>query len=432
MAGLVVAAHAIFDVWLGWVLLSFRASGRATWEGAPATFLLGMYAETLIIGSLLFVGVPLVAGVSALAAMTFALTFLSWWHGSLHMPQLALSRPRWYEILLLLAIVAKLVFALWQVARTPLYFDDALTHWAGRSRALYGGVNWSFDPESAVFLGPDAAARHYPLLVVIWRAENALVCGGWDDMLARADGLLFFVTILASVWLAVARFSASRSFAALATFIVAAVPLQAWHAAAGYSDIAVEAFAVASLAALLRHDWLLAGVLAAGTAWAKNDGLVLFIPPLFVGACLLSRSWHGAAAFVAGSATLAPWLLMKIRYKLGVAPNQDQLGWHPDAPALLLTRIFTGPTSSIFWLGTFAAVVGCAAIMVRDKTGRGLLATFMLCFAALFGVYACTDSYLWLENQGTIHRTLLQLSALSAVIAAYGVWLRIRPATPPS
>jgi len=45
--------------------------------------------------------------------------------------------------------------------------------------------------------------------------------------------------------------------------------------------------------------------------------------------------------------------------------------------------------------------------------------------ALLFVVYGCTDSHIWLANEGTIHRSMLQLSATAVVIAAYGLWRHV-------
>ena len=60
-----------------------------------------------------------------------------------------------------------------------------------------------------------------------------------------------------------------------------------WHAAGGYSDIAVEAFLVGAVAAILRKEWLISGVMAAGVVWAKNDGLILYIPSLLLAIYLI-------------------------------------------------------------------------------------------------------------------------------------------------
>jgi hypothetical protein len=428
ISALVFLAHALFDAALGWFLLSWRNRSLAA-DHLPAALLLGMYAETLFVGTLLFLGVPLAVAVVTLLGAAALLGAIVRRRGLAHFPAPRGTRPRWFEALLLLTLAEKIAFAVWQLARTPLYFDDALTHWAGRSRALYGAVNWSLDPHSPVWLGYDLAARHYPLLTVVWRAENAILRGGWDDLLARADGLLFFLAAVATVWLAVFRFSHSRWFAALAAFVLSAAPLQVWHAAAGYSDIAIEAFAVAALAALLRQEWVLAGVLAAGTAWAKNDGLVVFMPPLLAGAWLLQARaeaprW-GWVQYLLGGATLVPWLLVKLSLSLGVAPNQDRLSWHPDAPGLFFSSVLLGPTSSILWLGVTAALLYALPTLLREPTGRALVAILGGASAALFFVYTCTDSYRWLENEGTIHRSMLQLAAPALVIACYGLWRRL-------
>jgi hypothetical protein len=424
MCALAVAAHVACDAWLGWALLSLRAR-RPSLDDVPAAFLLGMYAETLCTGTLLFLDLSL--PVAALATLTAVMlvSVVSWWRGVLCTPTFAWVRPRWFEVLVLLTVAEKIAFACWQLWGMPLYFDDAVTHWAGRARALYGGVNWSLDPHSPLWLGPDPHARHYPLLTVVWRAETALLCGGWDDLLARADGLVFFLAAIASVWLAVLRFSQARWLAALAAFVVAAIPLQAWHAAAGYSDIAVEAFAVAALAALLREDWLLAGVLAAGTGWAKNDGLVLFMPALLLCATLMRKSFRDVLWFGAGCATLAPWLLIKAWLALGIAPNRDAFRWQRDALSLFVQFVLFGPTSSILWLGIGAALLLSGRTLWRERLGRALLCMLLAQFALLFVIYGCTDSHFWLETQGTIHRSMLQLSASAVIVAAYSIWLNI-------
>jgi hypothetical protein len=431
ITALVLAGHMLLDAWLGWALLACRRARPLTADHVPAALLLGMYVDTLCVGTLLFLGVSLAGASAVMLIATVLVTALAW--RGLRLPVVTLRRPRWFEALLLLTIAEKIAFALWQMARLPLYFDDALTHWSGRARALFGGVNWSLDPESPVWLGPNAQARHYPLLTVVWRAETALVCGSWDDVLARADGLLFFLAVLAVVWLAVLRFSQSRGLAALATFIVAALPLQVWHAAAGYSDIGVEAFAVAAVAALLRQEWGLAGVLAAGTAWTKNDGLVVFLPPLLLGAVLMQAAgsawWRRLLWFLAGAATLTPWLLVKISLSLGVAPNKDQLSWHADTFAQFFDKVLTGPTSSILWLGVLAALLYTGRTLLREPTGRGLLAILAGVAAVLFFVYGCTDSHKWLANDGTIHRSMLQLSATAVVVCCYGLWQTFQPAS---
>lgn len=429
---LVILVHALLDLLLGWALLCFRSNWRPQAVHLPAAFLLGLYVETLFVGSLVLSGIPLTTAVSAMIGVALAVVAVAWRRGGLHFPVLSLPALKWYEWLVLLSIAEKLIFAAWQLTRLPLYFDDAATHWAGRARALFGGVNWSLDPQSPVHLGVRGGLGHpqYPLMLIVWRAESAVVNGSWDDFLARADGWFFLVAIAATVWFAVWQFSQTRWFAALAAFVTVAVPHFAWHAAAGYGDIAVAAFAIAALAALLRREWGLGGILAAGSAWAKNDGLVLVLPAMFVAALLLPLCWaerrRAVGWFLAGCATLTPWFLAKAALGLGVTPNDNKLAWHPEAIERIWDFVITGPTSSILWIGVAIAILGGGQRLFRDSTGRALLGAFIVACAALYFVFGCTDAYTFLENEMTIHRSVLQIAPVAILVSFYAVWLQIR------
>jgi len=211
------------------------------------------------------------------------------------------------------------------------------------------------------------------------------------------------------------------------------VPLHAWHAAAGYSDIAVEAFVVGAVAALLRGEWLLGGVLAAGAAWSKNDGLVLYFPALLTASVLLSHArqtpgrmrWRHVGRFCAGFVTLAPWWAFNIVHALGVSPGPAGFGWHPGAPGLLWDRVLLGPTASILWIGVFAGVAGTCADLLEDATGRALLSVFLIVQGSILFVFCFTDAFIFLKEETTIHRSMMQFSGVAILVAAYGIHLRI-------
>jgi hypothetical protein len=427
-----ICGHVVFNVLMGWTLLSLCRRERAWGEALSLSVLLGMYAETLSAATLMFLGVSLsVAGLAVLALAGGGMA-VALYRGRLRFPHISIERPKWYEWLLLAAVGEKALFALWQLTRTHIYFDDALTHWSGRARALFGGVNWSLDPASPVFLAGHAGSPHYPLQTTLWRALTAKLSGGWSDAVARADGLIFFVVIIGAIWLAVWRFSGVRWLAAGAAFTASAVPLHAWHAAAGYSDIAVEAFAVTALAALLRGEWLLGGVMAAGAAWSKNDGLALYFPALLIAAGLLQggrrlrEGGRNVGRFLAGFATLAPWLVFKYVHSLGVSPGRTGLGWHPDAPGLFWDRVMMGPTSGILWICVFACAVWTGRAMFRDTAGRALLAAFLTSLGGIVFVFVFTDAYAFLKDQTTIHRSMMQFSGVAILAMTYGVWLKLR------
>ena len=432
---LVPVGHALHNVTFGWMLLSLHRHDRSWAEALLLSLLVGMYAETLMVATLMFLGVPLVAaGVGTLLGMSGFIA-VALYRGGRHHPPFFLERPKWYEWALLATIGEKVLFVVWQLTRTETYFNDALMHWSGRARSLFGAVNWSLDPSSPAFLAGDIGNSNYPLQTIIWRALTARLNGEWNEVVSRFDGLLFFMVIVGTVWLAVWRFSNRRWLAAAAGFVVVTVPLHALHAAAGYSDIAVEAFTIAALAALLRREWFGGGVVAAGATWSKNDALILYLPALLVASWLLQgkerTGWQKSgcvARFLLGFATILPWLIFNYLNGLGFTPGRSSIEWHLDAPLLFWENVMKGPTSSILWIAVFSGAAYSCVAMFRDRTGRALISAFLISFGSIAFTFSATGAYTLLMNQTTIHRVMLQFSSVAIVVTTYGLWLQIRSA----
>lgn len=427
--------HVGLDALAGWALLSFKAHDRSRLdrlEMLMASVLVGMYTETLLVGVLLVLGLSLVSAGWLVALALVGVVAAAALMKRLRWTRPVVDMPRWYEWAAIAAIAEQILFAMWQLVFMHAYFDDALTHWSGRARALYGGVNWSFDPSSPFFLGGYIGNRSYPLQIIIWRALSAKWNGGWDDVVARADGLLFFIVIVGTVWAAVFRFSKNRGLAAAAAFVVASVPLHAWHAAAGYADIAVEAFVLGSLAAILRREWLLGGVLAAGAIWTKNDGIFLYLPAILATTCMLqvrwetrSIEWRNILRFVLGLITVAPWLIYNRSHALGLTSGQGGLGWHREALGLLWDALMKNPSSSILWIGVLACIIYTAKALIQEDTGRALLVGFAVVFGAVVFTFTSTSATEFLSNGMTIHRVLMQFSGIAVIVVSYGLWLKM-------
>jgi hypothetical protein len=419
----IIAGHLLLDILFGFSLLTLSGGDRSRAEMLAVSALVGIYFETIFAAALLFLGFNLTrVGIAAAALMAVSIG-TAIYRGRLQFAFPVMPWPRWYEWLLLVSIGEKLLFAGSQLLSTPVYFDDALTHWSGRARSLFGEINWSLDPTSPFFLGKWWIGDDtYPLLTVIWRTLTAKANGEWNDLIARADGVIFFTIVLATVWLAAWRISRERWLAAAAAFAVSAIPLQRWHQASGYSDIAVEAFVVAAVAALLRQDWLLSGVLAAGAVWSKNDGLLYFTAVL---AGIAAMQWRKVPIFLAGFMTIAPWLIFN-SVRLGSLPFRSETVPHPDAVMLFLNVLVNTPTSGNLWIWIFACLIYTVAVMFKDRTGRALLVIFVISFGGIAFVFTSTSAYTFLANQMTIHRALMQFSATAIVIALYGLSMKIR------
>ncbi|MBF0280776.1 MAG: hypothetical protein HQM13_23490 [SAR324 cluster bacterium] len=441
MTLLAIGGHLVLNILLGWSLLSLKPGKRSGGENLVLALMLGIYIETLFAAVLMFIGFKLTLSILFTVLLTILLFLFVWKQGKLSFPAFTVIRPRWYEWLLMLTVAEKLIFVAWQVLRTHLHFDDAMNHWGARAYSLYGGVNWSFDPDSPLFLGAHIAFNHYPLGTLVWSATTAVFNGGWNDVIARVEGLIFFSVVIATVWLAVWRFSKTRWLASFAAFAVSALPLQVWHAASGYSEMAVETYAVVALAALLRKEWFLAGVMVAGAAWSKNDGLALFVPAILMGVGLWQFSWSDLIKLrwfdrekwqnigwsLLGVATLAPWSIYKQVQSLILSQHGTGFDWHPDSPKLFWDYVVMGPTHSIFWLVLLATMILSSFVLCRDQAGRALFGVFWTLFFLILYVFFFTSAYEWLRIQTTIHRTMLQFAGIAVVSCTYGIWLFIRP-----
>ncbi len=356
-----------------------------------------MYVETLSIATLMFLGVSLMAAGLWTAVGMGALTVSAVCWGRLHYSRISVQQPKWYEWALMASVGEKMVFAVWQLTRTPTYFDDALAHWSGRARSLFGEVNWSFDPASSLFLGGNIGNRNYPLQTVIWRAISAKLNGEWNEIISRADGLIFFIVIVATIWLAVWRFSNLRWVAAAAAF----------------------------------------GVMAAGAIWSKNDALVLYFPSLLIAAGLLQMShktfqlrWRNVRLFLSGFATIGPWLMFNYIHGLGITPGQSEVAWHPDAPGLLWAALMKSPTSSTLWISILACLIFSCVAMFNDTIGRALILAFLISLCGIVLTFSSTSAYQFLADETTIHRVMMQFSGMAILVATFGLWLKTPSAAP--
>ncbi|MFQ5559071.1 MAG: hypothetical protein ACE5FU_00600 [Nitrospinota bacterium] len=425
-----LAGHILLNFLQGWAVLRHVTGENRRIETLCASVLVGIYLETLLLGVFLFFGFSFSGAPVFILLLTLFFVVLSVTKKkimfSFNGRRFSGTYPRWFEVVVLLLVFEKIGFSLWALNSTPVYFDDALTHWAARGKALFGGVNWSFEPGSDVFMG-FTGHKHYPLMTPLWRAATATFVGQWNDTFARADGLIFFVVTLLTVWSSVFRFSESRFLAAVSVFLLSSLPFHIWHSFSGFSDIAVEVFCVASLAALLRKEWFLAGVFAAGTAWAKNDGVVLCIPPLFLAGVVVQPTIRGAlragGKFILGVGTLVPWFGFKIFLLPGISPGGEGFSLHTDVFRQFARIVVNGPTHSIFWI--FVALLFCTTfhLLVQDYFGRGLLVFLITSLLTILLVFGMTDAYRFLVNEMTVHRTMLQFYGVSVVFCMYAVSL---------
>lgn len=462
--------HLVLDFLLGWGALGLAGPAMRKQRDLFIAVLLGFLLETTAVFLLMLLGLGVKMAfpiVIVLALLLHSKTFFqlikqaSQWKQPIPLQLPVLTGIKWYSWVLIVLLVQKLGFIFWQLMRMPTFFSDAIKHWSTQARAIYSAANFSLKAGDSEFLGRQLQlVLDYPLQLPIWRANSAILNGGWNEFVSRSDGLLFFILICGMVGMAIWRLSQRRWMALGAAYLVASLPLQVWHGAAGYADIAVEAYLLAATACLIRKQWLLCGMMMAGAAWAKNDGLALYLPGIllaagaylfFVRELKVKEKMREISYFFLGYLLVLPWLIFQNTYfdsplskMLGplkrlfsshtpasedtaavLPPTAAEIAANPPSYQLFWNYVFIGPTSGLFWMFLFMGLLLLARRMLKDNMGRSLLLFFVSTSGIIFYIFTYTPAYEYLLVQTTIHRTMLQFSASAVLVVGYGLHLKL-------
>ena len=462
--------HLLFDYFLGVGIITFLKNEQSLHGCFFIAVLLGFFVETMVTFAVLWSGGSLHTAIPILLALVLLLNFkksLQYFKSlsfEINIKQISANviNFKWYNWVLIVLIAQKLVVIVWQLHRMPTFHSDALKHWSTQAKAIYAQVNFSMIPKTYEFLGRKLqVVLEYPLQIPIWRANSAFIGGEWNEFVSRSDGLLFFIIICGVVGSTMWMLTNKRWVALGAAYIVASLPLQVWHAAAGYADIGVEAYIVTALACFISKEWLLCGVFMAGAIWTKNDGLALYLPGILAGGfsyhiflknTSLAKRIKEMSQFVIGLSFVLPWLIFQSLHSNSVFskiikpirklfsyrdydPNEfevvlTQVGKRfqnsPSSYELFWEHVFLGSTFGIFWLTIFLGIVFFTKKMIFDAVGRSLLIFFTITCGIIYYVFTYTSAYEFLLIQTTIHRTLLQFAPSALLVFGYGINLHLK------
>ena len=476
MKFLIFFIHLLFDYLLGVGVLSFLKNERLLFGHSFIALLLGFFLETMLTfivlwsGGSLQIAIPIVVGLMLLVNMKHLLKFFKSpvkfkslvKEMSVKIHSVSRIRFKWYNYALLALIIQKIAMIVWQLYRMPTFHSDTLKHWSTQARALYAQVNFSMLPNTYEFLARKLqVVLEYPLQLPIWRATSAFIGGEWNEFVSRSDGLLFFIIICGIVGSTMWMLTNKKWIALGAVYIVASLPLQVWHGASGYADIAVEAYVVAAVACFIGKEWFLCGIFMAGTVWSKNDGLALYLPGILAGGfvyhiflkdTLFFDRIKKMSEFVLGFSLVLPWLIFQGLHSHSVFskiitqvknlfsyqhydPNNfeiilTQVGKKfqnsPPSYELFWEHVFLGSTFGIFWIAIFLGIFFFLKRLAFDTIGRSLLIYFMITCSIIYYVFTYTPAYEFLLIQTTVHRTLLQFAPSALLVIGYGIHLELK------
>ena len=196
------------------------------------------------------------------------------------------------SVLLGIAVLKIIIAALTFLVLTPTYLDDTVDNWNLRGKVF-------FEDQALTLVMPkeDPATSplgvsSYPPTVPLLKTWLAATAGRWTDPLVNAIHIVWCVIAAGIVFLALRRI-AGRFWALLGTYLLLSLPLYAMHATNTYADVFLSAHVLAALFCLLfslratdaatTMTWLrLTGFFAALLPFTKNEGLLIYLPPLLL------------------------------------------------------------------------------------------------------------------------------------------------------
>ena len=291
--------------------------------------------------------------------------------------------PRWacilLTLLLLWTLLKFLAAAITFLFLTPLYVDDAMDNWNLRGKVFFVDQELTLTlPSNSQEASPSSVST-YPPTVPLVKTWLATLAGTWNEPLVNGIHALWYLALLALLF-GTLRVTVGLGWGFLALYLFGSLPLPLLHATNPYADMFLSAHIGAAACFLLRALWyperakslrflLLSSLPIALLPFTKNEGLLLYFPPL-VFALTLSLFhlthrgiFHRSDAlhvflwtlFIA-SFVLLPWLLFKWSHHLtfGNAKSVTSfwpLSWNSESlHAILVNTFFEGNWLLLFWL----------------------------------------------------------------------------------
>jgi hypothetical protein len=265
--------------------------------------------------------------------------------------------------------------------------------------------------------------------------------GGWSDPVVNLIHVVWYLLAIALVFIVLRR-TVSLWWSLIGAYLLTSLPLYLMHGTNTYGDIFLSAhvFLAVGMAYLgvttddaqTRASYLRIGGVAAGLlAFTKNEGLLIFLPPLLlvVGICLLLRYrrreitgrelltpllWYGGAILLIG----LPWLAFKWANGLtfGNAKPFTSLGIKWQENVLLSVSVNTFLEGN--WLLLFPALFILIPLQKKESFGHALPLTlfFLIVYLGQMALYLFTGLSTEALRQTGYARGLVHLAPIAVTL----------------
>ncbi|MFA6636035.1 MAG: glycosyltransferase family 39 protein [Candidatus Omnitrophota bacterium] len=356
------------------------------------------------------------------------------------------------EKLLLLAAAVQVVWVFILTIPFPVHAHDAAANYALKAKIFFfhSGIPADF------FSWSESTVAHpdYPLflpLIMTWIYSFI----GFNDVLVRLIMPLFYAGFIAVFFSSMRRLF-DRSYALLATFILATIPQIGDFATIMHADLILTGFVTTGVLYLIRYirsgngiELLLASFMMGSSIWIKNEAMVftavfiLLLVVLFVRSARedkknVLRDVLRSLALIA--AISAPWILTRVS---GGAVNSDldiksltaSRLWENirHIPALLnlfQQEVFGPKKWNIFWVIFFVSIVWKRKRLFKGEMFYLSVFTGVSALAYFAAYMAMTGENLYFYVNTTISRFMMHFSAVAAVMTGYLLYDEVRKIRP--
>lgn len=415
----ILANLLLLVLWLGIINLLDSKNSLTLLEKYVVGFLTGIALNSFFLFIFAWSGVS-IAFVKYLDVALFAIIFF-WnykkdilrrlYHSQFSFPKF--TKRDFFIIPIVILILFKAFFSLFQSVNVPSYFDDEKGNWNIKSKVIYEEktINTQSGSESYVGWG---GHREYPLQFILYKSYVADFMGEWNDSYINIiTWIVFNLTIL----LVVFSFS-DRVFASIIAYLMYSLPLVVWHSWVAYYDLIYACFYLLSLFFFVRYTktsdrvyLYIIGILLYSVIFTKNEGMMLVAPSLLAGiGFYMYQQKKMKELFYIGIPVLfiIPHMIFRAVHHLSFNPHSGDASYefHSDSLGLYFTYFTQWGSYNIFWYILPLVLLFCGRNLFEKKY---LPLTISLSVLALiiFLVFSFTNNYQFLLSQTTINRTLL-------------------------
>jgi len=349
---------------------------------------------------------------------------------------------RFFVLLVIAWILAKMLFVLYEGFFLPEHTSDSWEHWSLGAKFLYYEKGLALDPSNEHFFGTGyLKVQRYPLNVPLMQVWASICLGEAHEIYMKVWNALLFVSMVGLLFCALRRKTTPMT-ALLASFFLSTVPLLTYHALTAYADLPLSFYALGGLICFWdsidarqsgpiggpRGMLVLMGTCAALCAWTKVEGLfyvAAFSVSLLLFFLLKKLPLKQGFAYLAPLALItAPWYVFLLFIGVPISYGEERMleeaiakGIHFQVLPLIAEQVlFSANFNIIFPAFLLLLVLGYRSIV---RSGLAYLYAVTLAVMAMFLVlYLGTESYRWVMNLTAVNRNILTFIPMMYYLAS--------------